>query len=153
MNTANTISTTRETFGLLGGIGVVMVVVSLPMWLGLVRRNIFWGARTHTALASDENWRIINRAAGRVGTFWGIGFLALAGVVWLAVPDGLHKAVYNLLVAVPGIGLVAHFGPGHLSRRTAAARTRTGDAVAGRTHGVLGPHPSGGPCGAGCCSG
>lgn len=108
VNTVNTISTTREALGLLGGIGVVIIIVSLPLWLGLVRRNMFWGARTHTALASDENWRIINRAAGRVGTLWGVGFLALAGLVWLAVPDGLHKAVYNLLVAVPGISLVVH---------------------------------------------
>lgn len=104
----NTISTVAEAVRLLGGIGGAVILVCLPMWLGLVRRNIFWGARTHTALASDENWHVINRATGRVGTLWGAAMLVLAVVAWAALPDGLHKAVYNLLVAVPGIGLAVH---------------------------------------------
>lgn len=106
----NTISTVGETVRLLGGLGIIVVVVALPMWLGLLRRNMLWGARTHAALASEENWRIVNRATGRVGVLWGLVLVALAAVAWAWLPEGLGRGVYASLVAVPALAMAAHVG-------------------------------------------
>lgn len=110
MNTGNTISTAAQAVGLLVFVGAAVVVFSLPMWFGLVRRNWLWGVRTPTSMASDRNWRIMNRAAGRVATAWGLVMLALAGVTWLLVPEGLNEVVYNLLVAIPVLAFAVHLG-------------------------------------------
>lgn len=106
----NTIFTVGETVRLLGGLGIIVVVVALPMWLGLLRRNRLWGARTHAALASEENWRIVNRATGRVGVLWGLALVALAAVAWAWLPEGLGRGVYTSLVAAPALAMAAHVG-------------------------------------------
>ena len=108
MNEVNTISTAGHAGGLLTLIGGLLLVFCLPMSLGLLRRNVLWGIRTRTTTASEHNWRVMNQKAGTVGTAWGLVMLALAVLAWLLVPEGLNEAVYNLLVAVPGLAFALH---------------------------------------------
>ena len=110
VSTGSTIATAAEAVRLLAVVGAAVLVLGLPMRLGLVRRNALWGVRTPTSIASDHNWRVMNRAAGRVATSWGVAMLALAGVTWSLVPEGLNELVYNFLVAVPALAFVLHLG-------------------------------------------
>lgn len=108
MNTVNTITTASEASNLLGVGGALIAMLTVPMWLGVLRRNSIWGARTPTAMASDRNWEVVNRATGRVGALWGAFLVCLAWAVSRWVPEGLPEVAYNLLVAVPFIALGIH---------------------------------------------
>lgn len=82
-------------------IGALIALLSIPLWRGWVRRNVAYGARTSTSLASDENWQTVNRPAGREGLKAGAALLLVAGAVGLVVPAGLSPGAYEALVAVP----------------------------------------------------
>jgi hypothetical protein len=55
---------------------LTIIVISLPLVLGLIPRNGFYGIRVREAFASDANWYAINR----------LGSIALIGacLVWMA---------------------------------------------------------------------
>lgn len=103
----------------LAGAGALIALLSIPMWLGWVRRNVVYGARTSTSLASDENWQAVNRHAGREGLKAGVAVLVLGGAVWLVVPTGLSAGVYEALVGVPVV-----IAAGWLLRAVLAAEDR-----------------------------
>ena len=70
---------------------IVIIVLSIPLALGLVRRNRYYGFRLPKTLANDEIWDRSNKLAGRVMTFtsvmgMGVVFLTLHGV--LPIADG-----------------------------------------------------------------
>ena len=56
---------------------VLFLVVGLPLVLGLVPRNRFYGFRTPRAMQSDRDWYRINRVAGVL--------IGLASVTYLTV--------------------------------------------------------------------
>jgi len=46
-------------------VGLITTVLCIPLILGKVRPNRFYGIRTREAFASEENWYRINRAGGK----------------------------------------------------------------------------------------
>ena len=47
---------------------MVLIIFSIPLAFGLVRRNKFYGFRLSKTLANDEIWERANTLAGRVMT-------------------------------------------------------------------------------------
>lgn len=68
---------------------LMIVFVSIPLVLGLIPRNGFYGIRVREAFASDASWHAINR----------LGSISLVGacLVWMAaaayVPRPFVKAI------------------------------------------------------------
>ena len=59
----------------------LMLVLAVPLVLGVVPRNRFYGMRTRRTLADDAVWYPVNRVAGAA--------LMLASIVYGAVAAGL----------------------------------------------------------------
>jgi hypothetical protein len=59
-------------------IGLVCIVVAVPMTLGFVGRNRYFGIRVTKALASGGNWRKINSFGGRRLAPFGVFLLAVS---------------------------------------------------------------------------
>ena len=62
----------------IGGIGVASVAVSLPLALGWVPMNRWYGIRTRKAFVSEENWYALNVYGGKVFCVFGLFLVALA---------------------------------------------------------------------------
>jgi uncharacterized membrane protein len=56
---------------------VVMILLSLPMVFGQLKRNWFYGVRTGYSMSSDEVWYRQNVIGGVALLAWGIGWLAM----------------------------------------------------------------------------
>ena len=56
----------------------VVIAVSVPLILGKIPRNEFYGVRIPTTLASDEAWYAVNRVGGLWFFAWGAGLAAIA---------------------------------------------------------------------------
>ena len=85
---------------------VIVIVLSIPLALGLVRRNRFYGFRLSKTLVNDEIWARANKLAGRVMTStsvigMGVVFLAQQGVLPI-VDDMLTLA--SLAPMMIGVG-------------------------------------------------
>ena len=66
------------------GMAALVVLLSIPMWLGRVPRNGLYGARFPESLESDEKWYPVNRFTAQRMMLWSIpvalsGLLALSG--------------------------------------------------------------------------
>ena len=77
---------------------ITMILVSIPLLLNIVPRNVLYGIRTRETMASDAAWE----AGNRIG---GIALIA-ASVVWLLAATYLPRpyvkpvGIAALLVAV-----------------------------------------------------
>ena len=89
------------------GLALLFVVLGVPLMLGKVRRNGFYGARFPATMADDRVWDVVNRKTGFVFVAGGIvagivDLLAVAGIV--ARDVGLYVAgalvVYVLVASV-----------------------------------------------------
>jgi uncharacterized membrane protein len=65
---------------------VLFLVLGLPLMLGKVRRNNYYGARFRATLADDRVWDVVNQRSGFLFVLGGgagamVDLLALAGVV------------------------------------------------------------------------
>jgi hypothetical protein len=65
----------------IGGVGCLLFVLSLPLWLRLVPMNSFYGVRLPSTFASDERWYDVNAVFGKHLTWWSLAVIAagLAG--------------------------------------------------------------------------
>ncbi len=66
-------------------LGLTVVAVSIPLYLGKVKRNAAYGFRIRKALESDQNWYRINRYGAISLIVWAICLMA-AGIICLSVP-------------------------------------------------------------------
>ncbi len=89
------------------GLALLFVVLGIPLMLGKVRRNGFYGARFPATMADDRVWDVVNRKSGFLFVAGGaaagiVDLLAVAGVVTRDV--GLYAAgallIYILLATV-----------------------------------------------------
>jgi uncharacterized membrane protein len=60
---------------------IVIVAVAIPMIVGMIPRNRFYGFRTPRTLASDQVWYPANRFAGKAMTIAALGWAILPLVV------------------------------------------------------------------------
>lgn len=65
-------------------LGIVMVGLSLPLALGKVPPNWFYGFRTPKTLSSPDLWYAANRSLGRDGVVAGVATTIASTVVALA---------------------------------------------------------------------
>lgn len=89
------------------GVSVLFLVLGLPLMLGKVKRNNYYGARFRATLADDRVWDVVNRRSGLLFVVGGgagamIDLLALGGIVTkntgLYVAGGL--AAYVLVASI-----------------------------------------------------
>jgi uncharacterized membrane protein len=80
------------------GAGLLMTGLSIPLILGKVKPNRFYGIRTRAAFASEENWYRINRFGGKLMLGSAVP-IVLVGAAGFLVPEP-YVAVYGLLAAV-----------------------------------------------------
>jgi uncharacterized membrane protein len=61
---------------LLGYLGLLFVVISIPLALGKIRRNKWYGFRIPPAFESEADWQRINRFGGKVLLVYGLCIVA-----------------------------------------------------------------------------
>jgi uncharacterized membrane protein len=59
-------------------LGLVLILVSLPLYLGKVKRNRLYGFRIPKAFESEENWYRINRYGAKVLILWTLVLMMVA---------------------------------------------------------------------------
>lgn len=69
----------------LAALGLLVVLVSLPLYFGRIKRNVIYGFRIAKAFESEENWYRINRHGARGLILWGL-LLAAWGASCLVLP-------------------------------------------------------------------
>jgi uncharacterized membrane protein len=78
-------------------LGLTAIIVSLPLYLGKVKRNIAYGFRIKKAFESDQNWYLINRYGAKLLIIWAICLMAAATIGLFIPPE------HVLTVAKAGI--------------------------------------------------
>ncbi len=66
------------------GMGLFSIAVSVPLLLGRIRRNRWYGFRLPKAFQSEENWRSINEYGARVLIYWSVAIMCV-GVISLFI--------------------------------------------------------------------
>lgn len=65
-------------------LGLVVIMVCLPLYLGRIKRNIVYGFRIRKAFESEQNWYEINRYGAKSLIIWAT-FLMAVGIVCLYI--------------------------------------------------------------------
>jgi SdpI/YhfL family protein len=84
------------------GVGVLAIGLSIPLLLGKVRMNRWYGARLHAAFASEAHWYRINRYGAVQMITYGVA-LGLLGVVVLLNPPRPGSLWFVMAAAAPGV--------------------------------------------------
>ena len=75
------------------GLAIVLVAVSLPLYLGKIKQNNFYGFRIRKAFESEENWFLINRFGAKALMWWSAVIVAAGIACFYSAPQ------YVLLIA------------------------------------------------------
>ncbi len=65
-------------------VGIILLAVSIPLYLGWIKMNSFYGFRIRKAFESDENWYSINRYGAGALMCWSAVIMA-AGLACLYI--------------------------------------------------------------------
>ena len=65
-------------------IGVVVILICIPLYLGKVKRNCVYGFRIQKAFESEHNWYQINRYGAKILMIWALLLMAV-GIICLFV--------------------------------------------------------------------
>lgn len=79
--------------------GILFVIISIPLLLGKIPMNNWYGFRIEKAFVSNENWYAINKYGAKQMILWS-ALLIMVGIVLLFVP------LTPLLGVVPLIAVV-----------------------------------------------
>ncbi|MEI7637865.1 MAG: SdpI family protein [Syntrophus sp. (in: bacteria)] len=101
----------EKTFITLIVLGIVIILISIPLYLGRVKMNGVYGFRIRKAFESDQNWYLINRYGARALMLWGMVLMA-AGIICLFVQPQyvLNTAKAGFISIVIPIMLTIAFG-------------------------------------------
>lgn len=92
-------------------IAILLVILSIPLYLGNVRMNRFYGARFKKSFSSEKNWYKINRYAAKQMIGWSL-LLFLTGIAAFLVDFGANGNVRTgLTIAFLSVPLIAAFAP------------------------------------------
>ncbi len=89
-------------------IGLLVAGLSIPLILGKVRRNHWYGFRFSRSLESDRNWFEINRYGGVRLFWWSLAF-SVVGIVVFFVPIAEESVPFWCLLAAPLLLLIPCF--------------------------------------------
>jgi hypothetical protein len=81
-------------------LGVVVIGLSVPLFLGRIPMNRWFGVRLPEAYRSEANWREINRYGAKQLTAYGV-YLIAAGAIVLAAPPPVPGVWFIAALAVP----------------------------------------------------
>jgi uncharacterized membrane protein len=59
------------------GLGLILIAVSIPLYLGRIKRNCVYGFRIRKAFESEENWYLINRYGAKALMGWSLVIMAI----------------------------------------------------------------------------
>jgi len=83
----------------------LIIGISIPLYLGKVKKNRWYGVRIPKAFTSDDNWYKINRYGGKRMIIWSIP-LAVLGIATLFFPFAGHTDGHSHM----GIPLLLVYG-------------------------------------------
>lgn len=91
-------------------VGIIVLVVCFPLYLGKIKMNSAYGFRIRKAFESEENWYIINKYGAKVLMCWGV-LVMIVGIACLYIePQSvltLAKATFISILAP--LGLTIYF--------------------------------------------
>ena len=92
---------------------IIILLLSIPLALRMVRRNRFYGLRVRKTLASDSAWYPANELAGRLMVVGSLLGLAIVGCVesgllsalethgiWVSLAPTILGAIYSIIWAI-----------------------------------------------------
>lgn len=81
-------------------VGALFVGLGIPLMLGRIRPNIWYGFRTRKTLSNDEIWYSINQVTGK-DMMWVGAILTVVSLVVMAMQDRIStESAVLILVAV-----------------------------------------------------
>jgi hypothetical protein len=75
-------------------VGIILAAVSVPLYLGKIKKNYFYGFRIRKAFESDENWYLINRYGAGALMCWSVIIVAV-GIACLYIDPRYVLAMTN----------------------------------------------------------
>ena len=78
-------------------VGVVFVALGIPLMLGRVRPNFWYGCRTRETLSDERVWYAVNRVTGR-DLIAGGGVVLAAALAALAAGRGMNPTARALVL-------------------------------------------------------
>ncbi|MEW6352325.1 MAG: SdpI family protein [Thermodesulfobacteriota bacterium] len=88
------------------GIGILVVLVSVPLILRKIKMNGVYGFRIGKAFESDENWYTINEFGGKALALWGVAII-VAGIVASLLEPASVLTFFNVCMLSVAIPIVA----------------------------------------------
>lgn len=76
-------------------LGFILIAVSLPLYLGKIKMNYFYGFRIRKAFESEKNWYLINRYGARALMYWSVVLMA-AGIACLSIEPRYVLTIANI---------------------------------------------------------
>ena len=83
---------------------LVIIGLSLPLMMGKIKRNHWYGIRIPEAFRSEERWLEINQYGGRLMLWWGI-VIAIAAGIGIMLPKEYWMIYAFSAVAIIFVGL------------------------------------------------
>jgi hypothetical protein len=65
-------------------LGFILIAVCIPVYLGKIKMNCYYGFRIRKAFESEENWYTINRYGAKALMCWSVIIMAI-GIVCLYI--------------------------------------------------------------------
>jgi hypothetical protein len=92
-------------------LGIVVILVSVPLYLGKVKRNGIYGFRIRQAFESEQNWYQINRYGAGVLIIWALLLMAV-GIICLFIDaqDVLNLTKVGFISIIVPVLLTISFG-------------------------------------------
>ena len=92
-------------------LGIVIILISIPLYLGKVKMNGVYGFRIRKAFESEQNWYLINRYGARALMLWAVVLMAV-GIICLFVHPQyvLNTAKVGFISIIIPIMLTIAFG-------------------------------------------
>lgn len=91
------------------GVAVILIAISIPMYLGKIKRNNWYGFRTPKTLSSDEIWYPANKDSARNFIYGGVLILISALILYFlrtALPPSTSVIIMSAVTLVVIIGAV-----------------------------------------------
>ncbi|MEN6623036.1 MAG: SdpI family protein [Smithella sp.] len=92
-------------------LGIVVILLSIPLYLGKVKRNCVYGFRISQAFESEQNWYQINRFGAGALIIWALLLIAL-GIICLFIDSQnvLTTTKIGLISIIVPVMLTISFG-------------------------------------------
>jgi hypothetical protein len=58
-------------------LGIILIAVSIPLYLGKIRMNCYYGFRIRKAFESNDNWYVINKYGAKSLLWWSAVIIAI----------------------------------------------------------------------------